>query len=129
MPQIGPYLRRKTPQSSSTWSRLVNAASAAQATAEASMAKLTGDFSKSLNVGEAGKCSLAPVSGGQEVCPQCNLGSHRSQLLWSMWRKFMREIITGQVLGSYRSMYAPSAADGLGSAAEGLGSYRSMYRC
>ncbi|KAK9671044.1 hypothetical protein RND81_12G002900 [Saponaria officinalis] len=68
-----PRNSRAPPQSSSTWSRLVNAASAARASAEASMAKLTGDFTQSLNVGQPSKSSPAPASGGKEVCPQCNL--------------------------------------------------------
>ncbi|KAL9232568.1 hypothetical protein vseg_007667 [Gypsophila vaccaria] len=71
-----PRRGRAPAQSSSTWNRLVSAASAARATAEAGMAKLTADFNQSLHVGQGSRSSgsaSAPVSGGQEACPQCNL--------------------------------------------------------
>ncbi|XP_074320483.1 zinc finger AN1 and C2H2 domain-containing stress-associated protein 13 [Silene latifolia] len=47
-------------QSSSAWSRLVDAASSG-------MAKLSSDLNQSLNIGQGSE------NRGQEVCPQCNL--------------------------------------------------------
>ncbi|KMS95868.1 hypothetical protein BVRB_004280 [Beta vulgaris subsp. vulgaris] len=59
---------------SSAWSRFVSAASSARASAEAGMAKLSSDFNQTLQVGQGSNSTVnTGGSGGQEVCPQCNV--------------------------------------------------------
>lgn len=60
--------------SSSMWSRFLDAASSARASAEAGIAKLSNDFNQALQVGQGSKSSTSTGGpGGQEVCLQCNM--------------------------------------------------------
>ncbi|CAO2831728.1 unnamed protein product [Amaranthus hypochondriacus] len=71
----GPRPNRAPVQStSSVWSRFLNAASSARASAEAGMTKLSSDFNQVLQAGQGSKSSSSSSGhGGQEVCPQCNM--------------------------------------------------------
>lgn len=60
-------------QSSSAWARLVSAASAARATAEAGMTKLSSEFNQALQVGQGSRTKGSAGGPGEtELCPQCN---------------------------------------------------------
>lgn len=70
-----PKPKQSPPATSSTWSRLVNAASAARASAEASMTKLSSEINQTFQSGKDGGGQSSRSYGasfGPEVCPQCN---------------------------------------------------------